>query len=134
MEETERNEVEVRGRRYVLAPWTFDEGRAWSFRLGRVLVAGGGGDGIAGMLAAVSVNDWRELTDVVIKNTRLVEIVEGEERLPKLVERKELLRVHKGDLVLLVRKHVEVEFADFFDALQEALGVGGKPATAEGAA
>lgn len=128
MSDEQENRQEIRGTEYVLLPWSVPDGQAWMFRLAKVLVAAGA-SGPAGLLAAISPNDWRELVDVVTKYTRVVEVVEGEERMPKLSDRKEHLRGRKLVLALLVRKHLEAEFADFFDGLEEVFAV--PPALAE---
>jgi hypothetical protein len=113
---------EIKGTEYVLLPWSVPDGQAWMFRLARVLVAAGA-SGPAGLLGAISPNDWRELVDVVVKYTRVVEVVDGEELMPKLADRREHLRGRKLALALLVRKHLEAEFADFFDGLEEVFAV-----------
>lgn len=123
----ERREVQIRGVTYVLQDWPLADGRDWSFRLGKVLLAGTGG--IKGMLEVVSRNEWRELCDTCIKYTRVVagHDSDGEELLPKLADQKEHFRGRLGNLPLLVRAHVEAEFADFFGELQDALRPVGKP-------
>jgi len=126
---SERTRISVGEAVYELRPWGYKDGRRWLYRLASMATAAGAGTDaqtVASMLERLGETHFEELCETVEKYTDVVSMSEGREAVMPLskIAATHMPRRHT-DLAMLLRAHLEEEYADFFARLPEVLGRGG---------
>ena len=126
----ENQRITVDGATYELRPWSYKDGRRWLYRLVGMLASASGvtateSAAIGAVLAGVDEATFEAFADTCEKYTDLV--TRGDDGSERVQALNKVASVHmRGryvDMVVLMRAHIEAQFADFFGRVGELLGV-----------